>query len=147
MDEQVEQYLADHHAAAMVTLRPDGSPHAVRCGVALVDGRLWSSGRPDRVRTEHVRRDPRATLFVFGADPADRFSYLTLDTTVTILDGPDAAEQSRRLFTVMQARMSPPPGTLFWEGEPRTTDEFRQIMTDERRLIYQFEIIRSYGMF
>lgn len=43
--------------------------------------------------------------------------------------------------------MSPPPGTLFWEGEPRTSDEFRQIMTDERRLIYQFEIIRSYGMF
>lgn len=147
MDERVAQYLAGHHAAAMVTLRPDGSPHAVRCGVALVDGKLWSSGTPDRARTAHVRRDPRATLFVFGAGEADRFSYLSLDTTVTIREGPGAAEQNRRLFTVMQARMSPPPGTLFWEGEPRTADEFVQIMTDERRLIYEFEIIRSYGMF
>lgn len=148
MDEQVERYLAEHHAAAMITLRPDGSPHAVRCGVALVDGKLWSSGTPDRVRTEHVRRDPRATLFVFAAaDPADRFSYLTLDATVTIREGADAAELNRRLFTVMQARMSPPPGTLFWEGEPRTTDEFLQIMVDERRLIYEFEIVRPYGMF
>lgn len=147
MDERVAQYLAGHHSAAMVTLRPDGSPHAVRCGIALVDGQLWSSGTPDRVRTQHLRHDPRATLFVFGASPDDRFSYLTLDTTVAILDGPDAAELNRRLFTVMQARMSPPPGTLFWEGTPKTTEEFLQIMVDEQRLIYQFEITNSYGMF
>lgn len=147
MDERVANYLAGHHAAAMVTLRSDGSPHAVRCGIALVDGRVWSSGTPERVRTAHVRRDPRTTLFVFGADDADRFSYLTLDTTVTVLDGPEAAEYNRRLFTVMQARMNPPPGTLFWEGSPRSTEEFLQVMRDERRLIYEFDIVRSYGMF
>jgi len=147
MDERVERYLTKHHAAAMVTLRPDRSPHAVRCGVALVDGKLWSSGLPNRVRTGHLLRDPRATLFVFPADAADRFSYLSLDATVTILDGPDAPELSRRLFTVMQAEMNPPAGTLFWEGTPRTTDEFLQIMAAEKRLIYEFEIIRSYGMY
>ncbi|MPZ29300.1 MAG: hypothetical protein GEV12_23660 [Micromonosporaceae bacterium] len=70
-----------------------------------------------------------------------------LDTTVTILAGAGAAELNRRLFTVMQAGMNPPPGTLFWEGQPRTTDEFLQIMTDERRLVYEFEVIRGYGMF
>ncbi|HEY3262871.1 MAG TPA: pyridoxamine 5'-phosphate oxidase family protein [Pseudonocardiaceae bacterium] len=147
MDTRIAEYLSAHHAAAMITLRPDGRPHAVRCGIALVDGKLWSSGRADRVRTHYVRRDPRATLFVFGTEGADQFSYLALDALVTILDGPDAPELNRRLFTVMQARMSPPEGTLFWERTPRSIDEFLRIMAAERRLIYEFEITGSHGLF
>jgi len=147
MDERVEQYLATHHAAAMITLRPDGTPHAVRCGIALVAGKLWSSGVPQRVRTRYLRRDPRATLFVFGSGQGDQYSYLTLECRVSILDGPDAADLNRRLFEVMQARMDRPAGTLFWEGKPRTTDEFLQVMVDEQRLVYEFEVIRDYGMF
>jgi len=147
MDERVENYLGTHHAAAMITLRADGTPHAVRCGIALVDGKLWSSGVPQRIRTGHLRRDPRATLFVYGNDQADRFSYLTLECTVTILEGPDAAEFNRRLFTVMQAGLDRPPDTLYWEGTPRTIDEFMRIMAEEHRLIYEFEVTRSYGLF
>src|SRR5206468_9116879 len=48
-------FLDAHHAAAMITLRADGTPHAVRVGVALVDGMLWSSGTHDRLRTGHLR--------------------------------------------------------------------------------------------
>ena len=47
-------FLDAHHAAAMITLRADATPHAVRAGVALVDGTLWSSGTHDRIRTEHL---------------------------------------------------------------------------------------------
>lgn len=147
MEERVTNYLATHHAAAMITLREDGRPHAVRCGIALVDEKLWSSGVPQRVRTAHLRRDPRATLFVFGNDATDRYSYLTLDCSVTILEGPQVPELSRQLFTVMQAGLDRPEGTLFWEGTLRTGEEFLQIMADEQRLIYQFEVTRSYGMF
>ncbi|CAM3768955.1 pyridoxamine 5'-phosphate oxidase family protein [Isoptericola cucumis] len=145
-DDAIRRYLSDHRAAAMITLRPDGTPHAVRCGLGLVDGRIWSSGRPDRVRTAHLRRDPRATLFVFGAAPDDPFSYLTLETEVTILDGPDAPELNRQLFTAMQAHMDPPAGTLFWEGAPHDEADFLRIMAEERRLIYEFRVTRSYGM-
>lgn len=147
MDERFEKYLATHHAAAMITLRADGVPHAVRCGIALVDGKLWSSGVPQRLRTQHLRRDPRASLFVFGTEQGDQFSYLTLECTVSILEGPQAAELNRRLFTVMQARMQPPPDTLFWEGTPRSGEEFLRIMAEEQRLIYEFEVIRGYGLF
>ena len=147
MDERVVTYLGTHHAAAMITLKEDDTPHAVRCGIALVDGKLWSSGVPQRIRTRHLRRDPRATLFVFGNDQTDRYSYLTLECTVNILDGPDAAEFNRRLFTVMQASLERPPDTLFWEGTPRTIDEFIRVMTEEQRLIYEFEVTRSYGLF
>ena len=76
-DKQVA-FLHKAHAAAMVTLRADGTPHAVRVGVALVDGRLWSSGTQDRTRTPRLRRDPRCTLFVF--DPG--FAWLALETRV-----------------------------------------------------------------
>jgi PPOX class probable F420-dependent enzyme len=145
MDERVRQYLERNHAAAMVTLRPDGRPHVARVGVALVDGKLWSSGLPSRVRTGQLRRDPRSTLFVF--DPAQPYTWVGLETDATILDGPDVPERSLRLFQVMQQGMPKPPGSMLWNGEEKSEEEFVRIMADERRLIYEFEILRAYGGF
>lgn len=145
LTEQQLAFLDQRHSAAMATLRPDGSPHVVRVGAAVVDGNVWASGTQDRVRTRHLRRDPRATLWVF--DPAWR--GLALDATVTILEGPEVPEQSLRLFQTMQRRLDPgpAPGMVLWEGTERTPEEFLQIMVAERRLIYQFEVIRAYGLF
>ncbi len=145
LSEREREFLEQHRSAAMATLREDGSPHVVRVGVALVDGRIWSSGTKARARTRHLRRDPRATLFVFDG----RWRGLSLDSTVTILEGPDAPEQSLRLFQTMQQGMepAPSPGSVLWEGTERSADEFLRIMEEQRRLIYQFEVVRSYGMF
>jgi PPOX class probable F420-dependent enzyme len=145
LTEQQLAFLGQHHSAAMATLRPDGSPHVVWVGAAVVDGKVWSSGTQDRVRTRHLRRDPRATLWVF--DPAWR--GLALDATVTILEGAEVPGQSLRLFQTMQRRLDPgpAPGMLLWEGTERTHEEFLQIMVAERRLIYQFEVSRAYGLF
>jgi hypothetical protein len=117
----------------------------VRVGVALVDGRVWSSGTKHRVRTRHLRHDPRSTLFVFDG----QWRWLSLDSTVTILEGPDAPEMSLRLFQTMQQGMDPgpTPGTVLWEGTERSPEEFLRIMAEEQRLIYQFEVIRSYGLY
>lgn len=142
------EFLARNHAAAMVTLRPDGPPHVVRVGVALVDGKLWSSGVPSRVRTGHLRRDPRAALFVFDASGSNPFGWLGIEATVTILEGADAPEQSVLLFRAMQADMPKPPspGHLYWEMQERTEDEFSDIMREQDRLIYEFDILRTYGL-
>lgn len=43
MDEPAIAFLEKNHAAAMTTLRADGTPHTVRVGVALVDGKVWIS--------------------------------------------------------------------------------------------------------
>jgi hypothetical protein len=75
-------FLESQHSAAMITTGEGGIPKAVRVGVALVDGRLWSSGTQSRVRTRRLERDPRCT----------------------------------------------------------------QAMVDEKRLIYEFEVQRSYGL-
>jgi PPOX class probable F420-dependent enzyme len=145
MDERARAFIDQNHAAAMVTLRADGTPHAVRVGVALVDGKLWSSSTQARVRTKHLRRDPRSTLFVFDGE----WRWLALETAVTILDGPDAPQLNLRFMQQMQQNMpSPPsPGHVAWFGRELTTEEFLQTMVDEQRLIYEFDIKRTYGMY
>jgi Pyridoxamine 5'-phosphate oxidase len=133
------EFLQDHHAAAMITVTPDGVAKAARVGVAMIDGKLWSSGTQPRVRTARLRADPRCTLYVH--DPG--FAWLALETTVTIREGPDAPRENLRLFRVMQGQ---PSGPLSWFGGELTEDEFLQAMAAEQRLIYEFEVHRSYGL-
>lgn len=130
MDDKVREYLERNHDAVMATTKKDGRPHVARIGIGLVDGKLWSSGTQTRVRTKHVRRDPRATLFVMGEN---RWQWMGLETTVTILDGPDAPELNLKLYRTLA-------------GEPDDVEEYLQAMTDEQRLIYEYEVTTSYGM-
>lgn len=132
-------FLENNRSAAMITIAQDGMPRAVRVGVALVDGKLWSSGTQDRVRTARLRRDPRCTLFVFDK----QYAYLTLETTVNILDGDNAPELNLRLMRLMQNK---PTGPLNWFGQELDTEAFLQKMAEQKRLVYEFEISRAYGM-
>lgn len=140
LDEKAVAFLEKNQSAAMTTLRKDGSPHTVRVGLALVDGKLWSSGTNGRVRTRHLRRDPRCSLFVFDA----LYAYLVMDTTVKILEGPQAIDDSVRMFRLMQGREA---GPLQWFGGELPEEEFKQTLAAEGRLIYEFDVIRSSGMF
>jgi hypothetical protein len=137
-DEHVA-FLENHHSAAMITTGSDGVAKVARVGVILLDGKLWSSGTKDRVRTRRLTRDPRSTLFVFGA----AFEWLGLETTVSILDGPDAPALNVKLFRLMQGK---PSGPLSWFGGMLDEDQFLQTMVDEGRLIYEFDVQRSYGL-
>jgi hypothetical protein len=56
------------------------------------------------------------------------------------------AVELRTPARVRTRHRQPKPGHLFWEGEEKTVEEFRQIMERERRLIYEFEITRTYGI-
>lgn len=140
LSDKEKAFLAEHRSAAMITIGDGGMPKAVRVGIVQVDGQLWSSGTADRVRTERLRKDPRCTLFVFS----DGYAALTLETTVTILDGPDAPQLSLKLFRAMQNR---PTGPLSWFGSEFEESAFVEHMAKEGRLVYQFEITKSYGLF
>ncbi|MBO0713696.1 MAG: pyridoxamine 5'-phosphate oxidase family protein [Acidimicrobiales bacterium] len=134
-----EQFLEGHPAAAMITTTREGVAKVARVAVAPVDGQLWSSGTKSRVRTRRLRRDPRCTLFAF--DPG--FAWLALETTVTILEGPEAPAQNLALFRRMQKR---PTGPLAWFGRDLDEEQFLQTMVDEGRLVYQFDVHRTYGL-
>ena len=143
LDAAAIKFLETHHSAAMTTLRRDGTPHAVRIGVALVDGKIWSSSTQTRARTRFLRRDPRSTLFVFDGE----WRWLTAECRVNILEGADVPRQSLRLFEVMQAGMRTSEGKVLWYGQERTVDEFLRLMVEEQRLIYEFEVEKVYGMY
>ena len=132
-------FLERNHSAAMITVTADGIPKVARVGVALIDGKLWSSGTADRVRTKRLRTYPRSTLYVHD----NAFGFLALESTVTILDGPDAPDLSLRLFRVMQGK---PTGPLSWFGGEFEEDDFLAHMHAEQRLIYDFEPHRTYGL-
>ncbi|HEX3622715.1 MAG TPA: pyridoxamine 5'-phosphate oxidase family protein, partial [Acidimicrobiales bacterium] len=100
LSDQDLAFLREQHSAAMITVAPDGVAKAVRVGVALVDGRLWSSGTQDRIRTKRLRIDPRCTLYVHDSE----YGFRVFETTVTIDDGPDMPEKNLRLFRQMQGR-------------------------------------------
>ena len=139
LSERDIDFLTNNHSGAMITVGRDGIPKVARVGVALVDGKLWSSGTADRVRTGRLRRDPRCTLYVYDTG----YAWLALETSVTILDGPDAQELNLRLFRVMQDR---PTGPLSWFGGELAEDDFLRAMGDEGRLIYEFEVHHTYGL-
>ena len=132
MDDRVRAFLERHHAAVMVTLRDDGTPHVARVVVGLVDGRLWSSGTRARLRTRHLRRDPRSTLFVM--DDADPYAWLGLETLVTIHEGDDAVDRNLALYRVLA-------------GEPDDLEEYRAAMVRDERLVYEFGVLRAYGQY
>ena len=138
LSEREVEFLRKNHSAAMITVSGTGIAKTARVGVALVDGKIWSSGTRDRVRTKRLRRDPRCSLFVFSGG----FEWLTIESTVSILDGPDAPDLNLQLFRVMQSR---PEGPLTWFGGELEEPDFRNRMVGEGRLIYQFEVERTYG--
>jgi hypothetical protein len=132
-------FLNDQRGAAMITVTSDGVAKVARVGIAVVGGKLWSSGTQARTRTKRLRQDPRCTLYV----PDAAMAWVALETTVTILDGPDAPDLSVALFREMQGQ---PEGPLSWFGNEMDEAAFRQTMVDEGRLIYEFAITRTYGL-
>lgn len=131
MEDKVKRFLEKHHDAVQTTSKKDGTPHVARIGIGLVDGKLWSSATQDRIRTKHLRRDPRSTLMVMGDN---RYEWMGLETRVTILEGPDAPELNLKLYRVLA-------------GEPDDLDEYLEAMVAEKRLIFEFEPLRAYGQF
>lgn len=147
MDPKVREFLEQTSSAAMVTLKKDGTPHAVRVGIVLVDGKLWSSSTSNRVRTKHLRRDPRSTLFVFDLkNPENAYKYLALETRVAILDGPDVPELSVSMFKAMQRIPDGSDRKLSWFGQEFDDEAFKARMVEEGRLIYEFDVLKTYGM-
>jgi hypothetical protein len=132
-------FLSANHSAAMVTVGSGGIAKVARVGVAVIDGKLWSSGTRDRVRTKRLRTDPRCTLYVHD----NSFGFLAIESTVTILEGPDAPAQNLRLFRVMQNK---PTGPLSWFGGEYDEADFLAQMEGEQRLVYEFEPQHTYGL-
>jgi hypothetical protein len=148
MDEKIGLFVEEHPDAAMITLRRDGSAHMARIEVGVVDGRIWSSGGPELVRTRNLKRDPRCSLFVFVAHP----EWVGLETKVSLLEGPEDAQMHVELMRARHGDAAPEGMVLGHDdelGRDRLYSEEEYLSHIERdgRLIYEFEIERAYGNF
>jgi PPOX class probable F420-dependent enzyme len=136
-DSEVE-FLRAHRHAAMITVARDGTPKVARVAIGVVDGRVWSSGTRDRVRTRRLARDPRCSLYVQGRFP----HWLTLEGRVRIIDGPDAPAANLRLTRTLLRR---PEGPVTWFGEEMAEETFLRAMVEQRRLVYELTTEKTYG--
>jgi uncharacterized pyridoxamine 5'-phosphate oxidase family protein len=140
LTEKELEFLNANHSAAMITIGKDGYPKPVRIAFAVVDGKIWSSGNRDRVRTKRLLKDPRCTLYVH--EPV--YNFLALETTVTILDDEKTLDDSVRYFRAMQGR---PEGPFAWRGEELSEEQFRTFLVEDGRILYQFEPVKFYGTY
>lgn len=139
LSESERTFVEQHPQAMFVTVGPDGRAKAVRVAVTFVDGKLWSSGNQGRVRTKRLRDDPRCTLCFLDEGP----QWLTIETTVRIIEGQDVPDLSVQLFRNLQGR---PEGDLWWFDGEYDDEGFKRIMREDQRLIYEFDVTRAYGM-
>jgi len=113
---RIEAFLADPGQATLVTLRPDGTPHAVPVSFT------WDSeGRLARVMT--VARSKKARNLI--AAPGSRVargqedgvsSWITLEGTGTVYDDPERlAEGARRYAERYGKEWLNPPGAAIIE--------------------------------
>jgi PPOX class probable F420-dependent enzyme len=132
VDPNVTKFLEQNHDAVMTSVKKDGTPHVARVGIGLVDGKLWSSGTRTRARTKYLRRDPRSTLMVLGDN---RFDWVALETNVNIIDDGDGTiAENLALYRAITGK------------DPDDMEDYYRGMREEQRLIYEFDIKRTYGM-
>jgi hypothetical protein len=148
LDEKTTAYINANRDAAMVALRRDGTPHVTRIVAGLVDGVLVSSGTRSRLRTRLLTRDPRCTLFFFETTPAAGRAfggYLSLETTVTIHDGPEGLQRSVEYFKRIFGTTA--DGKVTYGGKTYTEDEALEALERDGRILYEFNVTRAYGAY
>ena len=79
----MERFLAAGRIAHLVTLRPDGSPHAAPVWYEYVDGvfLVWTSRRFRKVK--NIEGDARAVVSIASEDQPYRYVVAECDVTVS----------------------------------------------------------------
>ena len=147
LDDKATAFINANRDAAMVALRRDGTPHVTRIVAGLVNGALVSSGTRTRLRSKLLKRDPRCTLFFFETTPgAGRAfgGYLSVEATVTIHDGPEALRRSVEYFKTVLG--SSADGKVTYGGKSMTEAEALEALERDERILYEFNVIRTYGV-
>ncbi|HMC39471.1 MAG TPA: TIGR03618 family F420-dependent PPOX class oxidoreductase [Acidimicrobiales bacterium] len=72
-DEEIDAFLQEQKTAAMCSMHPDGSIHAVAMWYGFVDGALSFETKAKSQKVQNLRRDPRLTVLV---EDGDRYEEL-----------------------------------------------------------------------
>lgn len=127
-------FAAGHARGALLTIQPNGMPHASNVTYATFDDAVHVSVTDDRVKTRNVRKDPRGALHVTSQDFR---SWVVLEGDVRVSDiTKDADDEPAALLRrVYEAIAGPHPD---W-------DDFNRAMIEQRRLVLSILPTRAYG--
>jgi PPOX class probable F420-dependent enzyme len=97
---ELDEFLSKPNPSVIATLRADGSPHTAPTWYLWENGRVLVNMDEGRKRLEHMRKDPRVSITVLGAD--DWYHHVTLHGRVIELrDDPEfeAIDRLSRHYT------------------------------------------------
>lgn len=122
-------FLQEHHRAVLVTLGKNGRPQPspVLCGLDA-EGRVVVSTTEATAKVRNVRRDPRISACLLNDGFFGTWAYI--EGTAEIVPLPEAMEGLVELYRSIS-------------GEHPDWNEFRQAMTDQRRVLLRFPIERA----
>lgn len=103
-DERLAAFFGERHICTLVTVRPDGTPHAVPVGATLDAGtvRVITSAASAKVR--HVRHAGEAGLPV-AVTQVDGRRWATIEGRAVVRTDPDSVAAAERRYA---ARYKPP---------------------------------------
>ncbi len=130
------ELAAGQRLGVLTTLKADGRPQLSNISYGVGDdGLVRISVTDGRAKTNNLRRDPRASLYV---GRSDGWAYLVLEARAELSPvaaaGDDATvEELVALYRQLQ-------------GEHPDWDDYRRAMVDDRRLVLRLRPERAYGM-
>jgi PPOX class probable F420-dependent enzyme len=133
--ERALSFARDRRNAVLTTLGREGRPQLSNIFFVPLGDALAISVTDGRIKTQNLRRDPRASLYV----PGDDFWHWVV------------LEALAELSPVAQAPDDPVVEDLValyrtGQGEHENWDEFRQAMVNDERLVVRLRPNHAYGM-
>lgn len=132
--DDVLRFVAEHSKGVLATIKRDGRPQLSNIVYGVVDDMVQISVTDDRVKTNNLRRDPRASLHV-TSDDFWRYAVMEAEATfgpVAKARGDEATEALRTLYRTVQ-------------GEHPDWDEYDDAMIADHRLVLTLRPTHGYG--
>lgn len=87
---EVEQFLAEQRVAAMCTMHPDGSIHAVAMWYGFLDGCMAVETKAKSQKVQNLKRDPRLTFLVEAGERYEELRGVELVGKARLVEDPES---------------------------------------------------------
>ena len=122
-----QKFLQQNHRACIAVRQPDGWPQMTFVSPGIdADGRVIITSRGRTYKVNHLRRDPRVSLLVFGEQYSGS-KFVQIHGRAEIIELPDAMETL--IYWYKQVR-----------GEHKNWDDYKKQMTEEKRVLIRIHI-------
>jgi len=122
-----QKFLQENHRACIAVRQKDGWPQMTLVTPGIdPEGRVIITSRGTTYKLQHLRRDPRVSMLIFGEQYSGS-KFVQIHGTAEIIDLPEAMDML--IYWYQQLR-----------GEHKNWDEYRKQMVDQKRAIILVKI-------